>query len=50
MRAMLCHAIDEDARGFYLNNGFVQSPVEELTVMLNINDLARRLATRGGER
>lgn len=48
MRAMLCHAIDEDARAFYLKNGFVPSPIGELTVMLNINDLARRLAAQGG--
>lgn len=37
-RVLLCHAIDEAARAFYLRHGFMQSPFEELTVML---DLAR---------
>lgn len=37
-RVMLCHAIDERARAFYLQHGFVASPLDELTVML---DLAR---------
>lgn len=43
VRAILCHAIDEDARRFYLHHGFVQSPLEDLTLMLGLTDLARRL-------
>ena len=40
IRALLCHAIDEDAKRFYLHHGFVESPIEALTVMLNIAKLA----------
>ena len=36
-RILLCHAIDEAARKFYLKYSFIQSPVEELTVMLDLN-------------
>jgi len=34
IRALLCHAIDEQAAAFYLHHGFVASPIEPLTVML----------------
>ena len=34
MRALLCHAIDEKAAGFYRHHGFLQSPIEPLTLML----------------
>lgn len=43
VRALLCHAIDDDARSFYLHHGFVQSPVARLTLMLGLDDLAARL-------
>ena len=36
IRALLCHAINEDAKRFYLHYGFVVSPIEPLTVMLNL--------------
>ena len=26
VRALLCHAIDEEAKGFYLKHGFAESP------------------------
>lgn len=35
IRALLCHAINEDAKRFYLRHGFVASPVEPFTVRLN---------------
>lgn len=38
--AILCHAIDEEAKQFYLHHGFVESPVEALTVMLSLKKLA----------
>jgi GNAT superfamily N-acetyltransferase len=34
IRALLSHALDEQAVAFYLDHGFVRSPVEPLTVML----------------
>lgn len=36
IRAMLCHALTEDAKRFYLHHGFSESPIEPLTVMLNL--------------
>jgi GNAT superfamily N-acetyltransferase len=33
-RALLCHAVDEAAKAFYLKHGFIESPVHDLTVML----------------
>ena len=37
--ALLCHALHEDAKRFYLHHGFVESPIEPLTVMLNLATL-----------
>ena len=37
VRVLLCHAIDDNAREFYLRHGFLQSPVEDLTVMLDLS-------------
>lgn len=39
IRALLCHAINEEAKRFYLHHGFVESPIEPLTVMLNLAKL-----------
>ena len=36
IRTLLCHVIHEDAKRFYLHHGFVESPIEPLTVMLNL--------------
>jgi len=36
IRALLCHAISEEAKRFYLHHGFVLSPIEPMTVMLNL--------------
>ena len=41
IRALLCHAISQDAKNFYLHHGFIESPIEPMTVMLNIAKLAR---------
>ena len=35
-RVLLCHAIDDAARSFYLKHGFMQSPIEDLTMMLDL--------------
>lgn len=39
IRAILCHAISGKAKKFYLKHGFVESPIDELTVMLNVAKL-----------
>lgn len=38
-RAVLVHAIDEDARAFYERFDFERSPVDDLTLMLLMKDL-----------
>jgi hypothetical protein len=43
IRALLCHAISNGAKDFYLHHGFVESPVEPMTAMLNIAKLARAI-------
>ncbi|MEP7053016.1 MAG: GNAT family N-acetyltransferase [Pseudomonadota bacterium] len=37
VRALLCHALDQEAKAFYLKHGFVESPLEPLTVLLALN-------------
>jgi GNAT superfamily N-acetyltransferase len=34
--ALLCHAVDADAKAFYARHGFVESPTQELTMMLGL--------------
>jgi predicted N-acetyltransferase YhbS len=34
--ALICHAIDADAKAFYTRHGFVESPTQELTMMLGL--------------
>lgn len=36
IRVLLCHAIDEAAKAFYLQNGFIESPTDTMTVMLSL--------------
>lgn len=38
-RALLVHAISEGAREFYLKFGFVESPMNRMTLMLNLSRL-----------
>lgn len=39
-RALLCHALTESARHFYLKHGFIESPVDPKTLMLDLTKLA----------
>lgn len=36
VRALLAHAISPAAKAFYLKNGFLESPIEPLTLMLKV--------------
>ena len=36
IRALLCHAIDDEAKTFYFKHGFIESPVDALTMMLSL--------------
>jgi GNAT superfamily N-acetyltransferase len=42
-RAVLVHAIDEQAKKFYLHFGFEPSPIHELQLMLLMKDLRKSL-------
>jgi GNAT superfamily N-acetyltransferase len=48
VRAMLVHAISDEARGFYEHWGFKPSPVDPMTLMITIDE-ARRMLARGPE-
>ena len=39
VRALLVHALDQNARGFYEHYGFQASPLHPLTLMLRLNTL-----------
>lgn len=43
IRAMLVHAISEDAFRFYEKCGFTASPIEPMTLMITLEDAARAL-------
>lgn len=43
IRALLCHAIDEEAKAFYLKHGFIESPLDPMTVMLSLTRLQEAL-------
>lgn len=36
IRALLVHALDEQAKAFYLARGFIASPIEPMTLMLSL--------------
>ena len=36
VRALLCHAIDDEAKAFYLKHGFAESPLDPLTVLVGL--------------
>lgn len=48
IRALLCHAIDDEAKAFYLKHGFVESPVDPMTVMLGLARLHEDLRHQAG--
>jgi GNAT superfamily N-acetyltransferase len=43
VRAMLVHAISEDARRFYEKHGFRASPIEPMTLVITIDETRRML-------
>lgn len=42
IRALLAHALRQNAKQFYLHHGFMESPIEPLSVLLNIAKLGKR--------
>ena len=45
VRALLVHALSEEAKNFYLRHGFMKSPIEPMTLMLNFRDIQHALDT-----
>jgi GNAT superfamily N-acetyltransferase len=43
IRAILVHAISEEAKRFYERHGFVESPVDPMTLMITVADAKRAL-------
>ncbi len=43
IRGMIVPAISDDARAFYLEMGFLASPVHEMTLMIPRSDLRENL-------
>lgn len=43
IRAVLLHAISEEARRFYLARGFAPSPLDPMTLMISLADVERAL-------
>jgi GNAT superfamily N-acetyltransferase len=46
IRAMLVHAISAEAKRFYERYGFVESPVDPMTLMISLGDIDRIGAAR----
>lgn len=43
LRGMIVHAIDENAKAFYLKCGFLPSPTSDMTLMISLQDLKATL-------
>lgn len=43
VRAVLVHALDDQAKNFYLKHGFYESPTNDLTLMITVEELQRTL-------
>jgi GNAT superfamily N-acetyltransferase len=44
IRAILVHAISENAKRFYAKSGFVPSPVDPMTLMITVREAANMIA------
>lgn len=46
IRAILVHAISDEARRFYERHGFVASPLDPMTLMITLAEVTRELSER----
>jgi len=44
VKALLVHTLSEDAKQFYLRNGFLESPLDPMTLIISLQDAARNFA------
>ena len=49
IRVLLCHAIDEQAKAFHLQQGFIESPIDTMNVMLSLVRLQEALQNQAAE-
>jgi hypothetical protein len=45
IRAILVHAISDQAKRFYEKNGFIPSPADPMTLMITVAEAAKILGT-----
>lgn len=50
IRAILLHAISEDAKRFYIQHGFAASPVDPMTMMITLADVEKALVGQASRR
>lgn len=50
IRAVLLHAISDDAKRFYVHHGFAESPADPMTVMITLADVEKALGDRASSR
>ena len=43
IRALLVHALSEDTKRFYAHNGYLESPLDSMTLMIALQDVAHCL-------
>ncbi|MCD6388619.1 MAG: GNAT family N-acetyltransferase [Desulfobulbaceae bacterium] len=43
IRALLVHALSEDAKAFYIHHGFLESPTDQFELMLCLKDIQKYL-------
>lgn len=43
VRALLVHATSEEAKQFYIDRGFEQSPTDEMTLLITLNDIKKAI-------
>ena len=41
IRALLVHTLSQDAKGFYTGNGFIETPLDPMTLMIALQDVHR---------
>ncbi len=44
VKALLVHTLSEDAKQFYLRNGFQESPLDPMTLIISLQDAAHNFA------
>ena len=43
IRALLVHTLSEETKRFYTRNGFIESPLDPMTLIVTLQDAARYL-------